>query len=203
MKAAASVMEASVLGSGAPPAVAAPEQAAAGVATLRRTRPIRGYRTPAKVLHWATAFLVIGMVMAGVMAKQLEGTSAGETLLAIHKCIGVLTFAVVVARIVYRVWRTMPDGRGQPYRRPVLHWLLYGVLVAVPLLGWAAMSDLGTREMFAGLSLPAIWPQGWGYERLFLRAHAYLAFALLALTALHIGVAIQDYMTGVRPPQRR
>ena len=30
------------------------------------------------------------------------------------------------------------------------------------------------------------------------RRHAYFALALLALVALHIGVAIQDYMTDQR-----
>jgi hypothetical protein len=32
-----------------------------------------------------------------------------------------------------------------------------------------------------------------------LQWHAYFAFVLLAFVALHIGVAIQDYMTDKRP----
>ena len=41
--------------------------------------------------------------------------------------------------------------------------------------------------------------QGAGYDELLLQWHAYFAFVLLAFVALHIGVAIQDYMTDKRP----
>ena len=75
----------------------------------------------------------------------------------------------------------------------------------VPLLGWAGISDFGAREIFLGYSLPAIWPEGAGYDALLLEWHAYFAFGLLALVALHIGVAIHDYMTNEwsahRPPE--
>ena len=89
----------------------------------------------------------------------------------------------------------MPEWKLQSHRRPVLHWTLYGVVVLVPLLGWAGISDFGAREIFPGYSLPPIWPEGAGYDSMLLQWHAYFAFALLALVALHIGVAIQDYMT--------
>jgi cytochrome b561 len=66
--------------------------------------------------------------------------------------------------------------------------------VVVPLIGWAGISDFGAREIMPGYSLPAIWPERAGYADLLFKLHAYLAFALLALVAVHIGVAMQDYM---------
>jgi cytochrome b561 len=42
-------------------------------------------------------------------------------------------------------------------------------------------------------------PQAEWLRRILLRIHAYAAFALLALVALHVGVAIQDTMTAGRP----
>jgi cytochrome b561 len=163
---------------------------------------IRAYRMPAKVFHWLTAGLVFCMVALGVMAKQLDGEPIADLLLSLHKLTGVLTFATVVVRLLYRAVGGVPKSRSQPHRRPVLHWLLYGVVILVPLLGWAGISDFGAREVFPGFSLPPIWPEGAGYDELLLRAHAYFAFMLLALIALHIGVAIQDYMTDVRPSAR-
>jgi cytochrome b561 len=97
----------------------------------------------------------------------------------------------------------MPEWHLQPRRRPGLHWVLYAVAVLVPLLGWAGISDFGAREIFPGYSLPAIWPEGAGYDELLLQWHAYLAFGLLALVVLHIGVAMQDYMTDERRARRR
>jgi len=160
---------------------------------------IRAYRMPAKIFHWLTAILVLCMVALGVFAKQLDGDPIADTLFNAHKLIGVLTFMVVLMRLVYRVISGVPAGRERPHRQPMLHWLLYGIVILVPLLGWAGVSDYGAREIFAGYSLPAIWPEGAGYDELLLHAHAYFAFILLALIALHIGVAIKDYMTNAPP----
>ena len=163
-----------------------------------RSYTLRQYRTPAKVLHWITAALVFCMFASGVIAKQLGGGPVADTLMSLHKLTGALTLLLVVGRLIYRATWSIPERRVQAYRRPTLHWALYGVAVLVPLLGWAGISDFGAREIFPGYSLPPIWPEGLGYDGLLLQYHAYFAFGLLALVALHIGVAIQDYMTDRR-----
>jgi len=168
---------------------------AAGSHDQPRIYTIRQYQTPAKLLHWITAVLVFCMFASGVIAKQLGSGAVGDTLMSLHKLTGALTLVVVLLRLAYRATRSMPEWRLQSHRRPVLHWMLYGVVILVPLLGWAGISDFGAREIFPGYSLPPIWPEGAGYDGLLLQYHAYFAFALLALVALHIGVAIQDYMT--------
>jgi cytochrome b561 len=160
---------------------------------------IRAYRLPAKIFHWLTAILMAFMVSSGVIAKQLGDGAVADMLFSLHKMTGALTLLTVLIRLAYRVLRTMPDSKLRPHRRPVLHWVLYAVVMLVPMLGWAGISDFGAREIFPGYSLPAIWPEGAGYDELLLQWHAYFAFALLALVALHIGVAIQDYMTDQRP----
>jgi cytochrome b561 len=160
-----------------------------------RSYTVRQYRMTAKVLHWVTAALVFCMFASGVIAKQLGGGPVADTLMSLHKVTGAMTLLIVLLRLLYRATRSMPEWRLQTHRRPVLHWTLYGVAILVPLLGWAGISDFGAREIFPGYSLPSIWPEGAGYDGVLLQYHAYFAFALLALVALHIGVAIQDYMT--------
>jgi cytochrome b561 len=163
-----------------------------------RTVAMRSYRMPAKVLHWVTAVLVLGMIVCGVAAKQLGEGPIADTLMNWHKLTGALTLGVVVVRLLYRVLRAMPEWGMRPHRRPVLHWLLYGMALLVPLLGWAGISDFGAREVAGGLVLPAVWPEGAGYDGLLFHAHAYAAFGLLALVALHVGIAIQDTLTADR-----
>jgi cytochrome b561 len=160
-----------------------------------RIYTIRQYRMPAKVLHWVTAALVFCMFGSGVIAKQLGGGPVANTLMSLHKMTGVAILVLIVTRLVYRWTRPMAEWRLQAHRRPVLHWTLYGVAILVPLLGWAGISDFGAREVFGGITLPPIWPEGAGYDMLLLQSHAYFAFALLGLVALHIGIAMQDYMT--------
>jgi len=135
------------------------------------------------------------MFASGVIAKQLGGGAVADWLMSLHKLTGALTLLIVLLRLIYRVTRSMPEWRMQAHRRPMLHWTLYAVVILVPLLGWAGISDFGAREIFPGYSLPPIWPEGVGYDAILLQYHAYFAFALLALVALHIGIAMQDYMT--------
>ena len=168
-------------------------------AVTRRAYGIKQYRLPAQVLHWLTAILVVFMVGSGVIAKQLGDGAVSNTLFSLHKLTGAVVLFMIVARLIYRVARSMPPWRDQPRTRPVLHWTLYGVVLLVPLLGWAGISDFGARDVAFGITLPPIWPEGAGYDELLLQWHAYLAFGLLALVAVHIGIAIQDYMTHERP----
>ncbi|HWP26225.1 MAG TPA: cytochrome b/b6 domain-containing protein [Xanthobacteraceae bacterium] len=168
---------------------------ALNAATALVRRPVVGaYRTPAKVFHWLTVGLVAIMVSSGVLAKQLGEGATADFLFSLHKLTGVVTLALVLIRIGYRVFRSLPESRQRPASRAALHWALYGTIVLVPLLGWAGISDFGAREVFGSFSLPPIWPQGAGYDELLLQWHAYFAFGLLALVAVHIGVALQDYM---------
>jgi cytochrome b561 len=159
---------------------------------------IRTYRVPAKVFHWVTAGLVFFMVASGVTMKQLGEGSIADTLFNIHKTTGVLTLAVVLLRLIYRVAMPDPGADREDYRRPFLHWMLYAALILMPLLGWSGISDFGSRGILFGLELPAIWPEGSGYAEFLLETHAYLAFGMLALVALHVGIAMQDHMTRAR-----
>jgi cytochrome b561 len=159
---------------------------------------MRAYRLPAKVFHWVTAVLVLFMVTSGVTMQQLGEGPVADTLFEVHKTTGVLALAVVLLRLCYRVFRPDPGAHAESYRGPFLHWVLYAVLILMPLLGWAGISDFGSRGILFGLQLPAIWPEGAGYATLFFETHAYLAFGLLALVALHIGIAIQDHMMRAR-----
>jgi cytochrome b561 len=164
---------------------------------------VRAYRLPAKVFHWVTAVLVLFMVASGVTMKQLGTGSVADTLFNVHKTTGVLVLAVVLLRLMYRFVMPDPGSGREDYRRPLLHWILYAALIAMPLLGWAGISDFGSRGILFGLELPSIWPQGAGYVDFLLETHAYLAFGMLALVALHIGIAMQDHMMRARDAARQ
>jgi cytochrome b561 len=159
---------------------------------VTRPRAVQQYRLPAKVFHWLTAVLVLLLVASAVIAKQLNDGAVCDALLSLHKATGALTLIVVLLRLGYRLMQREPEP--QTHRRPILHWILYGTVILVPLLGWAGVSDFGAREIVPGYSLPAIWPEHAGYDDLLLQLHAYVAFGLLALVVLHIGDALQDYL---------
>ena len=166
---------------------------------------LRSYRAPAKVFHWLTVALVIVLVSSAVIAKQLNDGYWSDTLFMVHKVTGIVTLGVVLLRLCYRIVQAFTAREAQPPRasRTALHWLLYAVILLVPLAGWAGVSDFGSREIFPGFTLPEIWPERAGYADALFMFHAYLAFGLLALVALHIGVATHDYMMRADDPAPR
>lgn len=164
---------------------------------------LRSYSMSAQVFHWLTAALVVFMVSSGVIAKQLNSGYWSDMLFTLHKTTGVFTLAVVLTRIAYRVAQRWTTPQPPQASRTVLHWLLYAAIVIVPLAGWAGISDFGSREIFPGFMLPAIWPERAGYADALFMLHASLAFGLLALVALHIGIATQDYMIRADDPESR
>jgi cytochrome b561 len=159
---------------------------------------MRPYRLPARVLHWTTAVLVLFLIASGIAMTSLGGGALADLLFSAHKTAGALTLALVLLRILYRLTFPDPGSPRERYRRPMLHSILYCALILMPLLGWAGVSDFGAREILFGLELPTIWPEGAGYADLLLKVHAYLAFGMLALVALHIGVAMQDHLMRAR-----
>jgi cytochrome b561 len=159
---------------------------------------VRPYRLTAKIFHWVTAALIVFMVASGITMKQLGTGAAMDFIFTLHKTTGALIVVLVLGRFAYRVFFPDKSWKGESYRRPYIHWLLYALMIVVPLLGWAGISDFGARGIFFGLSLPSIWPEGAGWADFLFESHAYAAFGMLVVVALHIGMAVQDHMTRSR-----
>ena len=146
------------------------------------------------ILHWVIAALVLLMFCMGVLMKQLGDGPWADILYNVHKMTGVALLGLILMRLGYRAFAQF-SGR---WRRGVasrpVHGVLYAGLVLVPLLGWAGISDYGARTVFFGWSIPAIWPEGAGHSEWLFRAHGWLAFTLLGLVAVHIGLALSDFI---------
>jgi cytochrome b561 len=149
----------------------------------------------AKWLHWATATAILLLFVFGILMTQIGGGPVADWLYAAHKSLGVVVILLLAARLVYRGLNSIA-GRWRSHRgNRVLHGLIYGLTLLVALLGWAGVSDFGARTVFFGLKLPSIWPEGAGHSAWFFPAHVWLAFLLMALILVHIGLAVNDYVT--------
>ncbi|MCZ8163875.1 MAG: cytochrome b/b6 domain-containing protein [Beijerinckiaceae bacterium] len=155
---------------------------------------IASYVPFAKWMHWTIAVLVLAMFTSGVLMKQIGGGAFADFLFSSHKVFGVVALALMVMRLAYRLFARASGIWAKASGAHPVHQSIYGLAILVPLLGWAGISDFGARTVFFGLRLPGIWPEGAGQAGLFFTAHAWLAFALIAATFLHIGVAIQDHI---------
>jgi len=154
----------------------------------------RIFPRPSKLLHWLTASLVLVMFCTGVLMKQIGDGPLANDLYTFHKVAGASLLGLVLVRLSYRCLAHLRGRWLKGAGSHPVHGVLYAGLILVPLLGWAGISDYGARGVYFGLSLPAIWPEGAGFADLLFKSHAWLAFTLIGLVAVHIGIALGDYI---------
>ncbi len=163
-------------------------------ASERAIQPRRVFPVAARLMHWLIAAFVLMLVMTGVIMKQMLPGPLADNIYVLHKFSGALAFGLIVLRLGYRIMARLTGRWLRASGGQAVHRVLYGVMLLVPLLGWAGVSDYGARSLWFGLSLPAIWPEGAGYADMLFLAHACLAFGLLALVVIHIGIALDTYI---------
>ena len=154
------------------------------------------YSGPARFFHWVTVLLLAGQyVIAWAMPDVRRGTQP-IGLIAWHLSVGMLILLLVAVRVVWRITHPAPpELRGIP--RPLAaaahltHWLLYLLLIALPLMGWANASSRGWPAFMGGLlPLPPLSPQGSPLGRSLGDWHQVFAWVLLALIGLHSTAAL-------------
>jgi cytochrome b561 len=149
----------------------------------------------ARLLHWLMAPLVIAMLFIGIgMVATLS--SWHQTLIAIHRPLGIAILVLVVIRLWVRLTHrkpALPDD--MPAWQQVIallsQWAFYLLLFAMPLVGWSMLSAGGFPvHLFGALNLPPIVPQNVRLYALLREAHTWLALLLFATFLAHLGAAM-------------
>lgn len=154
-----------------------------------------GFTFAARLLHWLMAVLILAMLLIGI-GMVASVSQRHDLLLRIHKPLGVAILLLAIVRLAVR-WRHPPPPL--PADLPALqklaahasHWLLYALMLALPLIGWAMLSAGGYPVMLsASLRLPAIFPVNAVAFAVLRHLHGWLA-ALLFITFLaHMAAAL-------------
>lgn len=170
---------------------------------------VAGYTATAKILHWLIlALLLIQFTVAWTM-PEIHRDTRPETLINLHMTIGVVILLVAVVRLGWRVTHAEPppeDGvpPWQTASARVVHWLLYVLLLVVPILGWINASWRGFPVIILGVELPqlvATRAPGWLWTG---DLHMLLAnYVMLTLVGVHVAVAVYHrFVRGDRVLQR-
>lgn len=156
-----------------------------------------GYRTPARLFHWATALLVLLMIPAGlVMVQEGLDRALQNRLFIFHKNFGVVVLLLVLARLAYR-WRVPPPPLPasvpvwQQRVSGVTHGLLYALLIAMPVAGYVRVRAGGFPiEALDALGMPSLVPRSDALAELAKTLHWVGGILLIALIFLHVGAAL-------------
>ena len=143
-----------------------------------------------RILHWLMAALLLAMLFIG--AGMVASLASYHRLVAIHRPLGILVLLLAIARIINRQLKPLPPFLATMSPRERLlasasERLLYALMLALPLVGWAMLSAARYPIVLVGaLHLPPILPESALAYSLLRRTHTILAYLLFLTFLAHL-----------------
>jgi cytochrome b561 len=176
--------------------------------------PIR-YTATAQALHWIVALMIFAVLpLAWVMVNLPPNTHQRDVLVLLHKSIGITVLPVVAARLIWRALHPAPPLPGSLARWEraaalASHWMLYAILVGMPVTGYILSCAGGHPVLWFGLfTLPGVpidKPLAASATWLHVAIGQWLVYALvllhLAATAWHVAVRRDGTLERMLPAQ--
>lgn len=157
------------------------------------------YTRVAIALHWLIALLIAFNFAAAWISEDMPKAEAMQVM-ANHKAIGITILFLTIVRIGWRLTHKPPPlvetlKAWEAALSRVIHVLLYGLMLAIPLAGWGLHSAFSKGlpvSIFGIFNMPAL-PVGYDKPTvgMFHELHEITATLMLALLALHIGAALK------------
>lgn len=170
-------------------------------------------------LHWLIAVLILGNISLGLAVNSVPDAWVRASI-DFHKSVGLTVLGLVVLRILWRISHKPPP---LPYHYPAwerlaahaAHFCLYALILLLPVSGWfhdsafkdAAAHPLKIFWIIPWFRIPAIAdlpaaPKE-AFHSTWFTIHAFSAYALLALLALHVlGALKHQFIDGEHELQR-
>lgn len=152
--------------------------------------------------HWATLCL-IALAFAAIEARVLfeKGTALRSGVKEMHYVLGFAILLMTLARLAHRLGRNRHAPRVSPPLRVTqavaaraMHWLLYAVLIALPVMGWLTVSALGDPiPLVLGLEVPALIAPDEALGEWLEDQHSLVGDALYLLVIGHAGSALAHH----------
>ena len=165
------------------------------------------YTAVAIALHWLIAIAILTIAVIGLVMTHVKlAPLMLFKLYQLHKSIGITILALAVLRILWRLTHRPP---ALPAHMPPLekkaaegtHVLLYALMLGLPLVGWAVVSasPLNIPTVLYGVFPWPHLPMPPGVSKATLAPilgmiHAYGAYVLIALVALHGAAALRHHI---------
>jgi cytochrome b561 len=157
------------------------------------------YTRTAISLHWLVALGLIGTFALGFYMLGLPISPTKLKLFSWHKWAGVTLFLLVLVRLAWRLTHPAPP---LPTTIPaalrltshMMHWLLYALMIAIPLSGWLMGSAKGFQTVWFGLlPLPDLLAKDAALGDRLKDVHEALNFTFLGLVIVHTGAALKHH----------
>ncbi len=165
------------------------------------TEPIelKNYDSVAKLLHWSIVLLLAVQYAVAWTMPEIHRDMRAEGLISLHLSIGTVILLIMLLRLAWRLFHPIPLAtEGFPVWQVrgayIAHLSLYGLLIAMPALGWANANARGWDvTLFGVFGLPRLVEAHSSIGHLAGDIHTVLAYAALGIIGLHIAGALYHH----------
>lgn len=157
------------------------------------------YGVIAQLFHWIIVALVVTQFVLANKAEDLPLGMAKLITLAQHKSVGITILGLALLRLVWRLLGATPPlptttARWQTLAARASHFLLYALLLIIPVLGWLMSSARNFSVSWFGLiTLPDFIEPSEAAFDFFHVAHETAAKTLFVLALVHIAAALKHH----------
>jgi len=157
------------------------------------------YNPLSKILHWGMALIILVLLIVGFYMEGLENSPDKLKLYGLHKSFGTLVLFLLILRILWLVIVRPPKALAthaawEKGLSHLIHALLYGLMIALPLSGWVMSSSGDFPHSFFGLfDMPDIVSKNEGIFEKSRDMHGALAIVLIGAVALHMAGALKHH----------
>jgi cytochrome b561 len=153
------------------------------------------YGTLARTLHWLAALCVIVAWLIGTFIDDLP-KSAETRLMFVHMSLGLTILALLLVRVGWRFARPVPAlatnlGPALEFAARAMQWLLYALMLAVPISGIVLEFARGQPLPLFGIAeIASPWVRDRAFATSVKGVHELIADALLVFATLHAVAAL-------------
>lgn len=151
------------------------------------------YGRVAVLIHWVSAALIIGLMIAGFRAADMTDLAAKASLLRIHAPLGTAVLVLTLARMAWWLFadKKPAEPAGVPHVQALaakgVHGLLYVAILGLAGSGIAMFALSGAGAILFG-GAPGPLPDFWDFAPRY--GHAAMAWLMGGLLAAHVGAAL-------------
>jgi cytochrome b561 len=162
-----------------------------GSATVRYTRT-------AVSLHWLIAALIVSAFALGWVMTELAISPFKVKLFNWHKWVGMTVLGLASLRAIWRLThsppRLLPMPAWQRVSAHALHGVLYFLMFALPVSGWAYSNSTGYPIVYLGLwRLPDLVAKDKALAAQLVEVHHILGWLLAAVLVMHALAALKHH----------
>lgn len=157
------------------------------------------YTGVAIALHWLIGLMIVTSFCLGLVMVELTLSPTKLRIYSWHKWAGVSIFTLVLFRCLWRLTHAVPPlPASMPrWQRSAAHftqYVLYALMIVIPLSGWLMSSAKGFQTVYFGVvPIPDLVDKNKELGETLATVHKMLNFTMIGIVIAHAAVALKHH----------